>query len=197
MCPGAAELPMTTTDEAIDLYETLQVSPNADSETIQRVYRLLARRFHPDNHESGDELRFRELPAAYAVLSASEQPAAYDVTYDQRRQRRWRLVSTGHSVQQNFHLEQALRLTMLEILYTRRLSSRAAGVSLREVVELTGAPREKLEFAEWYLAQKELVTRGDSSDLMITAAGVDYLESNYEARQRQLMLPSPEDSVPM
>ena len=38
-----------------DYYEVLQVSPNADLDTIHRVYRLLAQRFHPDNRESGNE----------------------------------------------------------------------------------------------------------------------------------------------
>ena len=37
----------------IDYYEDLQVSPNADQETIERVYRLLAKRYHPDNHLTG------------------------------------------------------------------------------------------------------------------------------------------------
>ena len=33
----------------IDYYEVLQISPNADPDTVHRVYRLLAQRFHPDN----------------------------------------------------------------------------------------------------------------------------------------------------
>jgi curved DNA-binding protein CbpA len=37
-----------------DYYEILQVSPLADSETIERVFRHLAKRYHPDNQESGD-----------------------------------------------------------------------------------------------------------------------------------------------
>jgi curved DNA-binding protein len=33
----------------VDYYEFLQISPNADVDTIHRVYRFLAARFHPDN----------------------------------------------------------------------------------------------------------------------------------------------------
>jgi DnaJ-class molecular chaperone len=36
-------------DLAQDHYDTLQVSANADLDTIHRVYRMLAQRFHPDN----------------------------------------------------------------------------------------------------------------------------------------------------
>jgi uncharacterized protein YabN with tetrapyrrole methylase and pyrophosphatase domain len=42
-------------DTEIDYYEVLQISANAEPETVHRVYRLLAQRFHPDNIESGDE----------------------------------------------------------------------------------------------------------------------------------------------
>jgi len=42
-----------------DFYERLQISASAEPETIHRVYRMLAQRFHPDNLESGDESRFR------------------------------------------------------------------------------------------------------------------------------------------
>jgi curved DNA-binding protein CbpA len=33
-----------------DHYETLQVSPRADRDTIERVFRLLAKRYHPDKN---------------------------------------------------------------------------------------------------------------------------------------------------
>jgi curved DNA-binding protein CbpA len=38
-----------TPAEAVDYYEFLQISPNADADTIHRVYRFLAARLHPDN----------------------------------------------------------------------------------------------------------------------------------------------------
>jgi curved DNA-binding protein len=41
-----------------DFYEDLQVSPNADQETIERVYRLLAKRYHPDNSGTGGVEKF-------------------------------------------------------------------------------------------------------------------------------------------
>jgi len=34
-----------------DYYEDLQISPIADLETIERVFRLLAKRYHPDNKD--------------------------------------------------------------------------------------------------------------------------------------------------
>ena len=40
--------------ETPNYYEFLQISPNAEPDTIHRVYRFLAARFHPDNPETGD-----------------------------------------------------------------------------------------------------------------------------------------------
>ena len=52
-------------DKQIDYYEVLQVNSNAEQETIHRVFRLLAQRFHPDNQETGNDDRFREIHEAY------------------------------------------------------------------------------------------------------------------------------------
>ncbi|MCK5350483.1 MAG: DnaJ domain-containing protein, partial [Desulfobacula sp.] len=41
-----------------DYYEDLQISPNADLETIERIYRLLAKRYHPDNKRTGNIDKF-------------------------------------------------------------------------------------------------------------------------------------------
>jgi DnaJ-class molecular chaperone len=62
-------------EKAVDYYELLQVSASAEPETINRVYRLLAQRYHPDNRETGDEGRFREITEAYRVLSDPEKRA--------------------------------------------------------------------------------------------------------------------------
>ena len=51
--------------EQVDYYELLQISPNAEPETIHRVYRLLAQRYHPDNRETGNAQKFRQLHDAY------------------------------------------------------------------------------------------------------------------------------------
>ena len=65
--------------EQTDYYETLQISPNADADTIQRVFRLLAQRYHPDNKETGDADRFRAMHEAYSILSVPERRAQYDL----------------------------------------------------------------------------------------------------------------------
>ena len=60
-------------NQQVDYYEVLQVSSNADAELIQRVFRLLARRYHPDNQRTGNATLFRRLHEAYTVLSDPEK----------------------------------------------------------------------------------------------------------------------------
>ena len=62
------------------LYDTLEVEPYASQREIKRAYRRLARRYHPD-YNPGDpdsEERFKEVVAAYEVLSDRSKRAAYD-----------------------------------------------------------------------------------------------------------------------
>jgi len=62
----------------IDYYELLQISPNAEAETIQRVYKLLAARHHPDNTETGNLDKFLLLKRAFETLTTPGLRAEYD-----------------------------------------------------------------------------------------------------------------------
>jgi hypothetical protein len=65
----------------LDSYEVMQLSPNADAETISRVYRMLAFRYHPDNTETGNSEMFLRLSEAHQTLSDPEKRASYDATH--------------------------------------------------------------------------------------------------------------------
>lgn len=176
-------------ENAVDYYEVLQISSNADPDMVHRVYRLLAQRFHPDNQETGSASRFRVIHEAYTVLSDPEKRAQFDVLHHQQKQDRWRLVSTGARVEDDFEMEQISRLTVLETLYAkRRLEQGNSGLSVIELEKMIGRPREHLEFTIWYLVQKKLAQRDDSSQLLITADGVEYLEENYRTNLQKRRL---------
>jgi hypothetical protein len=53
-------------------------------------------------------------------LSDPEKRARFDINYERHRRNRWRLVSTGAQAESDFEMEQMIRLTLLEALYTKR-----------------------------------------------------------------------------
>src|SRR6266496_4308311 len=173
-------------DRTEDYYDVLQVSPSAEPETIIRVYRMLAQRYHPDNQKTGNDSRFRAITEAYTILSDPEKRARYDVGYQQQRKDRWRLVANGAQVENDFEMEQIVRLTVLEALYTkRRVEPSDPGIFWHEFEGLIGRPREHLEFTFWFLQQKKFVTRDDHSRLVLTVEGAEYLEQTYRSNLQQ------------
>jgi curved DNA-binding protein CbpA len=160
----------------------LQISVNAEPETVHRVYRLLAQRYHPDNTETGNDARFRQVSEAYAILSEPVERARYDAMHDRQRQERWRFAELGAQADTDFDAEQQVRMMVLEVLYTkRRIEPHQPGMFHIELEKLTGRPREHLEFTIWYLIQKKLVNRTDNSLLAITADGIDYFEERHQS----------------
>jgi hypothetical protein len=82
-----------------------------------------------------------------------------------------------------------MRFVILEILYSRRRTEPdRPGMSQLELQELLGRPREHLEFTLWYLAQKKFVTRGEQSNLVISADGIDFVEQNAPDKRPHLRI---------
>ena len=63
-----------------DYYEVLGVDKNADSATIKKAYRKLAKKYHPDANPGDEEAasKFKEASEAYAVLSDDSKRKQYD-----------------------------------------------------------------------------------------------------------------------
>lgn len=160
-----------------DYYDLLQLSPKADPDTIHRVYRILAQRFHPDNTETGSEQIFRKLLEAYRVLSDPEKRAAYDVEYSRQNAHRWQIFDQ-HTAMHGIGSEKTKRTGILLVLYTRRVNEPALPqMTVLEIEELLGCPKEHLEFSLWFLREKGWIQRGDNARFQITANGVEAAEA--------------------
>lgn len=162
----------------VDFYELMQISPNAEASTIQRVFRMLASRYHPDNPETGDIDRFMLLNKAYHTLSDAAARLDYDAEYHAKR-----LQPLGVFGMKEFELgidgEANRRMGVLCLLYNRRRSNPdRPGVSVLELETMMTSPREHLLFTLWYLKDKNLALMDESSDMVITGLGVDHVEAN-------------------
>jgi len=178
-----------SSDLLTDYYEDLQVSPNADIETLERVYRLLAKRYHPDNGQTGSAGKFDLITQAYQVLSKPEKRAAYDATYEETKARQWKTLS-GASSSQGFKDDTRLRHSILSILYVeRRNGSADAAIGLWRMEKLLGWPEKILEFHIWYLKEKGWIQCTDTGGYAITAAGVDIVEEHNLIVNEDRLLP--------
>lgn len=163
--------------QSMDYYEFLQISPNAEAETIHRVYRYLAARFHPDNPETSDPEKFAMLRHAYDVLSDPGRRAEYDSKFFSEASEAPPISATVDFMD-DMEGELNRRLAVLAVLYYRRRNNPfAPEVGLAEIEARMGFPRDYLDFTTWYLLRKGLITRADNSDFTLTAEGVDFVES--------------------
>lgn len=166
---------MTDSIETKDYYEILQVSPRADRDTIERVFRYLANRFHPDNRETGNGERFSEIVDAYEVLSSAAKRAQYDLNYERVRENRWRMFNQ-EAMANDVSTDSRLRHAIMSILYiVRRNNPSEPGVGSMELERLLECPEPVVRFHCWYLKENNWITRLDTGYLAITAVGVDRL----------------------
>ena len=162
----------------VDYYEILQLSPNATAETVERVFRILAKRYHPDNQETGSATQFDELHKAYEVLSNPVARAAYDVKYEENRALTWKIFKQEEAGDARAD-DRRLFHGLLSVLYIeRRRNPSTGGLGVVTLERMLGCPRENLEFPLWYLKQKGWVERLESGYLAISADGIDKLGSD-------------------
>lgn len=184
-------------DDFTDYYETLQISPNAQMETVQRVYRLLALNYHPDNKETGDVEMFNRVLEAYKVLSDPERRAAYDVEHRTATSARWKIFDQTSAVQ-GIEGERVKRTGILSLLCTKRMTNPdSPGLNVLELEQFLGCPREHLELSLWYLRDSGRIGRTDNGKYAITAKGFETLEEASEPTPapRYRMLPASKAAV--
>jgi curved DNA-binding protein CbpA len=180
-------------DHLADYYEDLQISPNADSETIERVFRLLAKRCHPDNKITGNADAFHRISSAYKVLADAEKRASYDAQYEAFKVKKWKGSETASSLR-SFENDDHLRKRILSILYIeRRNDASSSGVGLWRIEQLIGLPEKILEFHVWYMKEKGWIQRTDTGGYAITAAGVDAVEEGETILSENRLLPRPDN----
>jgi hypothetical protein len=155
-----------------DYYEVLQVSSRADQDTIERVFRHLAKRYHPDA-EGGEAGRFAEVVEAYRVLSDPAARAEYDARYESIREEHWRVFSQEDAVD-SLEEDRRIRLGILSLLYSaRRNDVDRPGLGPVEMERVLTCPQEHLKFHVWYLKENGWVQRLENGHFAITASGID------------------------
>ncbi|HWB32851.1 MAG TPA: hypothetical protein VG714_06740, partial [Acidobacteriaceae bacterium] len=61
--------------------------------------------------------------------------------------------------------------------YRRRMYPDTPEVTLAEIEQRMGFPRDYLDFTTWYLSKKKYITRADNAEFTLTVDGVDFIET--------------------
>ena len=176
---------MSTDPDFVNHYETLEASQNASFETIERIFRFLAKRYHPDCSEHGDRQRFSSIVEAYETLRDPEKRAAYDARFDSQKSEENAIVrEAGHA-----STDTADRHRILTLLYAqRRRNMTEPGIGISTLEHMVDVPMEVLEFHMWYFREKGWIEREESGTLSISAAGVDKIEATVEKQEAAAMM---------
>ena len=167
----------------VNYYDLLQINPRAEIETIERVYRIMAARYRPDNKQTGDPARFQLLTEAYQVLRDPAKRREYDRQFEVNPTGPLPIF-LGKEFTEGIDAEAKIRIGVLCLLYSkRRANPDYAALSLLDMENIMAFPRERLLFALWYLKAKRFVLQDDRSSFIISAEGVDYLEGQLPTNQ--------------
>lgn len=165
----------------VDYYEALEISPNANSGTLERMFRYLAQRYHPDNQDTGDRPRFDAVMEAYDTLRDPAKRAQYDVKHKSQSGSHWRLVGEA-SDKKGIERDVDIQNKMLSILYVRRRQNiNDPGLGDLTLERLLGCPIDHLEFHLWYLKEKGWIRVTDGM-FAITVEGIDRVNSEQHPK---------------
>jgi len=179
---------MMEASKFIDYYEILEISPNANSGTIERVFRYLAQRYHPDNPDTGDRPSFDVIKEAFDTLRDPIKRVQYDIEHKDHSSLRWKLTEEARD-RKGIERDVDIQNKLLSILYVkRRQNIKDPGIGNLELERLLGCPAEHLEFHLWYLKEKGWIGRAESGMFVITAEGVDHANSEHHRKTTNKLL---------
>jgi curved DNA-binding protein CbpA len=169
-----------------DYYEILEISPHATFETIDRMFRYLAKRYHPDNQDTGDVRRFSAILDAHTGLKDPVKRAEYDIEHKNHMQLGRKLVEEA-SDSKGAERDVDIQDKLLSVFYVkRRQDIKNPGMSEFELERLLGSP-EHLDFHLWYLREKGWIRRNEDGMLAITVEGVDRAKSEDHRAAAKLL----------
>jgi curved DNA-binding protein CbpA len=187
----------------VNYYEILDASPSDSSEAIERRFRNLARRYHPDNKETGDRSRFDAVVEAHNTLRDTARRAQYHQDHHHHlppfsqsaaddgaaaeaddETDEAALFAHNLGIDRDVHVQNNL---LIMLYLQRRRNIKEPGIGNAELERLSGCPPEHLEFHLWYLREKGWIGRGEDGLLSITIDGVDRAAAIYQESAKKLI----------
>jgi curved DNA-binding protein CbpA len=171
-------------------YEILELSPQANQDTIERMFRYLAAKHHPDS--GGDKEKFSFLVKAFDNLRDPVSRAAYDAQLQRHDQENAQLARHARQAGP----DTADRHELLCLFYARRRQNESnPAIGMVTIEKMMNLPAEVLKFHLWYFREKGWVKRAENGGLSITAEGVDRVEANEMAVNHHLRIEAHRETI--
>lgn len=170
-------------------YETLQVSQNASQDVIEKMFRFLATKHHPD--AGGDKQVFNQIIAAFEVLRDESSRVQYDMDLKQDLHEVARLRENSKQAGP----DAAIRHELLCLFYARRREqSSTPALGTMSIEKTLNVETEVLSFHLWYFKEKGWIKRCEDGGYAITAEGVDQIDSTELRMATHLRIASTPDT---
>ena len=185
---SATRAGMMEANSFVDYYKIMGVRPDIGTEELNRRFHRLAKRFHPDNPQTGNRERFDLLVEAHNLLNDSAKRTQYDILHKQ-------IVGTTEAYPADRNGNDTvgqdvdIQTRLLSVFYNRRRHNiRDPGVPEMELERIFGCKIENLEFHLWYLKAKRWVERLENGMLSITVEGIDHVNSEHHRKTTTMLL---------
>jgi curved DNA-binding protein CbpA len=184
----------------VDYYKILGVRPDVPLDEIGRKFHRLAKRYHPDNPQTGNRERFDLLIEAHNMLKDVGKRSQYDILYKQvvgslpdyqsdSSRGSGSGSSSGSTGGDTVGQDVDIQSRLLAVFYNRRRHNiREPGVPEYELERIFGCKIENLEFHLWYLKAKRWIERMENGMFSITVEGIDHVNAEHHRKATTMLL---------
>lgn len=205
LCSRRQELDLST-EQFVDYYEYLMISPNADRAMIEWAVRLMLTRYGKKNGEQADSAKYELVKEAYRTLADPKRRELYDSLRREQasssegpeetdslealsravvpaRPKGQRISGDSIQIEQSVTLadvevQKRLRQGVMSALYDIVVTRpRNPELGRAEIARAIGVSIDETEFTIWFLRERELLRTTNQGLYAISAKGVEWVEN--------------------
>jgi hypothetical protein len=161
----------------IDYYEFLMISPTADRQMIEWAARLMLARYDPQKSKTPDEKKCQLAKEAFRTLADPKRRAAYDAELGPKQPAGGPDAKASVTRQDVIEAQQMRQAVMLMLYQAVMRKPRDPDVGRTELARQIGVATQDLEFALWFLRERDWITATQAGSYAITVIGAEWVEA--------------------
>jgi hypothetical protein len=161
----------------IDYYEFLMISPNADRQMVEWAARLMLARYDPQKSKTPDPKKCELVKEAFRALADPKKRSAYDAELGKQKPAVTVNVNaevTAQDVADSHMMRQAIMAILYQAIMRK---PRDPDVGRTDLARALGVTAPDLEFALWFMREKDWITATQAGSYAITILGAEWVEA--------------------